>query len=92
MNSRAMYRATAFIVLLVWSPTESTTQGFAERLKEADRLACLTNWYDALPIYIEVEQAATKAGSRRDAIVGAPAVQHRDTVVDGMRRPASCPR
>jgi hypothetical protein len=28
----------------------------------------LTNWYDALPIYIEVEQAASKAGSRRDAM------------------------
>ena len=38
------------------------------RLAEADRLAWLTNWYDALPIYSEVEQAATKAGNRRDAM------------------------
>ena len=38
------------------------------RLAEADRLAWLTNWYDALPIYIEVEQAASKAGNRRDAM------------------------
>ena len=28
------------------------------RLGQADRLAWLTNWSDALPIYIEVEQAA----------------------------------
>ena len=37
-------------------------------LAEADRLAWLTNWYDALPIYTEVEEAATKAGNRRDAM------------------------
>ena len=36
------------------------------RLVEADRLAGPMNRYDALPIYAEVEQAATKAGDRRD--------------------------
>ena len=41
---------------------------FDKRIQEADRLAWLTNWYDALPIYAEVEQAATKAGNRRDAM------------------------
>jgi CHAT domain-containing protein len=39
-----------------------------KRLAEADRIAWLTNWYDALPIYTEVEQAATKAGNHRDAM------------------------
>lgn len=38
------------------------------RLADADRLAWLTNWYDALPIYAEVEQAATKNGDRRAAM------------------------
>lgn len=37
-------------------------------LAEADRLAWLTNWYNALPIYAEVERAATKNGNRRDAL------------------------
>lgn len=35
---------------------------------KADRLACLTNWYDALPIYTEIERDATTAGNRRDAL------------------------
>src|SRR5262245_54420764 len=70
MNSRAMYRATAFIVLLVWSPAVSKAQGFAEILKEADRRAWLTNWHDAVPIYAEVERGAIKAGNRRDAMYG----------------------
>ena len=37
-------------------------------LAEADRFAWLTDWYAALPIYSEVEKAATKAGSQRDAL------------------------
>ncbi|MGH8056797.1 MAG: hypothetical protein ACREOH_06105, partial [Candidatus Entotheonellia bacterium] len=41
---------------------------FDNPIREADRLAWLTNWYDALPIYAEVEQAANKAGNRRDAM------------------------
>jgi hypothetical protein len=39
-----------------------------ERLAEADRLAWLTNWYDALPIDLEVEQSASKTGNRRQAM------------------------
>ena len=68
MNSRGMRLATAFIVLFVWLPAASTAQGFAENLKEADNRAWLTNWYDAVPIYAEVEQGAIKAGNRRDAM------------------------
>jgi hypothetical protein len=41
---------------------------FGKRLQEADRLAWLTGWYTALPIYMEVEKAATIAGDQRDAM------------------------
>jgi tetratricopeptide (TPR) repeat protein len=47
---------------------QSASSDFRARLAEADRLGWLTNWYDALPSYTEVEQAATKAGNRRDAM------------------------
>jgi hypothetical protein len=41
---------------------------FQKRLQEADRLAWLTDWYSALPIYADVEKAATVVGDRRDAM------------------------
>ena len=47
---------------------QNISSDFTKRLQEADRLAWLTNWYDALPIYAEVEQAASKAGNRRDVM------------------------
>ena len=56
------------IVLGVMLSSSATAQDLERKLHEADRLAWLTNWYDALPIYAEVEQAATKAGNRRDAM------------------------
>lgn len=58
-------------VVLLLSSVASAQRASSDldaRLAEADRLAWLTNWYDALPIYTEVEQAATKAGNRRDAM------------------------
>ena len=61
---------SAFVVLLfsAIANAQSASSGFSARLAEADRLAWVTNWYDALAIYTEVEQAATKAGNRRDAM------------------------
>ena len=61
---------STFVVLLLSSiaNAQSASSGFNARLAEADRLAWLTDWYDALPIYAEVEQAATKAGNHRDAM------------------------
>lgn len=61
---------STFVVLLLSSIANAQigSSGFGARLAEADRLAWLTNWYDALPMYTEVEQAATKAGNRRDAM------------------------
>jgi hypothetical protein len=38
------------------------------RLQEADRLAWMTDWYGALPIYVEVERAAISTGDRRAAM------------------------
>ena len=60
----------AFFVLLLSSSAnaQSASSDIGARLADADRLAWLTNWYDALPIYAEVEQAASKAGNRRDAM------------------------
>jgi hypothetical protein len=66
---RSFCRSTLFVLLLSSiANAQGASSGFAARLAEADRLAWLTNWYDALPIYTEVEQAATKAGNRRNAM------------------------
>lgn len=61
---------STFAVLLLAAITHAQGQsnGFGQRLAEADRFAWLTNWYDALPIYEQVERAAAKAGNRRDAM------------------------
>jgi CHAT domain-containing protein len=65
-------RVAGFFALFLLSATVTSAQvartDLDKRLQEADRLAWLTNWYDALPIYAEVEQAATKFGNRRDAM------------------------
>jgi CHAT domain-containing protein len=61
---------SAFVGFLLSSlaNAQGAASDVRSRLAEADRLAWLTNWYDALPIYAEVEQAARKAGNRRDAM------------------------
>ena len=56
------------LFLAIHAVAENASSDLGKRLQEADRLAWLTNWYDALPIYTEVEQAATKGGNRRDAM------------------------
>ena len=66
---KRLLQSTFFVLLLSSSANpQSASSDFRARLAEADRLAWLTNWYDALPSYTEVEQAATKAGNRRDAM------------------------
>lgn len=63
------FTPTLVLALLVASPQLQLRRSDpAALLREGDRLAWLTNWYDALPIYIEAEQAATKAGNYRDAL------------------------
>ena len=61
---------STFVVLLLSSiaNAQGASSDLGARLAEADRLAWLTNWNDALPIYTEVEQAATRTGNRRDAM------------------------
>jgi hypothetical protein len=58
--------AILFVSLVVSSPRAAPD--LTEKLREADRLAWLTDWYSALPIYSDVEQAALRAGNRRDAM------------------------
>src|SRR5262245_16018834 len=60
--------AAAIVLALSVASSARGEPNFAQTLAEADRLAWLTNWYAALPIYTEVEQAATKAGNRREAM------------------------
>ncbi|MGH9372386.1 MAG: hypothetical protein ACRD15_12720 [Vicinamibacterales bacterium] len=60
--------AAAIVLTLSIASSARAAPDLAERLQEADRLAWLTDWYSALPIYSEVERAALKAGSRRDAM------------------------
>src|SRR4029450_217385 len=54
--------------ILLPSSALAQTRDHHALLAEADRLAWLTNWDAALPIYTRVEEAATKAGNRRDAM------------------------
>ena len=67
-----MGRVVLSFALLLFSAALAHSQvsytDFNKRLEEADRLAWLTNWYQALPIYADVEQAASKAAKRRDAM------------------------
>ena len=62
-------QSTFVLLLFSWiASAQGASSAFAARLAEADRLAWLTNWYDALPIYTEVERAASKCrqSPRRD--------------------------
>lgn len=61
------FAATIALALCLASLVRAAAE-LEDRLQEADRLAWLTNWYEALPIYAEVEQAASMAGNRRDAL------------------------
>ena len=60
--------ALALPLALCLASSARAASEFSAELQEADRLAWLTNWYDALPIYAEVERVATEAGNRRDAL------------------------
>src|SRR4051812_10511909 len=68
---RKRVASAAFVLVLGFKSVAISQPTFIDsekRLKEADHLAWLTNWYDALPLYADVERAATKAGHRRDAL------------------------
>lgn len=56
------------LLLAALADAQSAPTDFSKRLGEADRLAWLTNWYEALPIYVEVERSASATGNRRDAV------------------------
>jgi hypothetical protein len=74
-------RVVALVVLfLSASFAQAAPADFTKRLQEADRLARLTNWYAALPIYIGVEkEAATAAtGATRQRTAGGCALNPSD--------------
>jgi tetratricopeptide (TPR) repeat protein len=60
--------AVAIAMVLSVTSVVRGTPDTTRRLQEADRLAWLTDWYGALPIYVEAQQAAINAGDRRDAM------------------------
>jgi hypothetical protein len=60
--------AAAIVLALSVASSARAAPNFAQKLEEADRLAWLTDWYSALPIYAEVEQATTTNGDRRAAM------------------------
>ena len=68
MGRRLLQWVFVAVLLSSTANAQRASSDFGGSLGEADRLAWLTNWYDALPIYTEVEQAASKAGNRRDAM------------------------
>ena len=68
-HARLVGRVAAVgVAFLLCPPASAQRSESSKLLGEADRLAWLTNWYDALPIYAEVEQTASKAGDHRDAL------------------------
>lgn len=60
--------ALSFVLAAILGDASHADADFAARLAEADRLAWLTNWHAALPLYAEVEREAARAGSRREAM------------------------
>ena len=68
MGKRLLQSTCVVLLLSSIANAQGASSDFGARLSEADRLAWLTTWYDALPIYAEVEHAASKAGNRRDAM------------------------
>ena len=52
----------AAVLLSSMANAQGASSDLPARLAQADRLARLTNWSDAPPIYIEVEQAAPERG------------------------------
>src|SRR5678816_737556 len=61
-------RSLSVVVLAFNILAQSQTTELQRLLVEADRLAWLTDWYKAMPLYAEVERAATQSGDRRNAL------------------------
>jgi hypothetical protein len=53
-----------FVSLACLDPTAP----YQSDLTEADRLAWLTDWYSARPLYARAEHAAVNAGDKRNAL------------------------
>src|SRR2546425_13125981 len=68
LRTMRKHLAAAVAVVLSFASFAQASPDIDKRLLEADRLAWLTDWYSALPIYAETEKAAMKAGNRRDAM------------------------
>jgi CHAT domain-containing protein len=64
--------STPFIVVLLFCSPAANAQparpDFQKQLQEADRLAWLTDWSTARPIYSDIERAASAARHRRDSL------------------------
>ena len=55
-------------ILISLASLEAKPTTHQDDLKEADRLAWLTDWYSAHPLYARAERAATRAGDKRNAL------------------------
>src|ERR1051326_1977655 len=61
--------ALAICIALVWSGVAaSADSSIVATLQQADRLAWLTDWYGALPLYEQAEKDSLRAGDRRNAL------------------------
>ena len=58
----------AVVVLALGILPQSQATDLQPLLNEADRLAWLTDWYRAMPLYAEVERTATQSGDTRNAL------------------------
>ena len=58
----------AVVVLALGILPQSPATDLQPLLNEADRLAWLTDWYRAMPLYAEVERTATQSGDTRNAL------------------------
>lgn len=63
-----MFLVVATTLLVGPAATARAQPSVVDRLNEADRLAWLTDWYTAEPIYASAEKAATAIHDRRNAL------------------------
>jgi CHAT domain-containing protein len=56
------------LILLAATDARAEPPSHLSQIQEADRLAWLTDWYSAAPIYARAEKAALAAGDKRNAL------------------------
>jgi tetratricopeptide (TPR) repeat protein len=68
LREMSALRLTVAVALLCTGCTRDTPEDYTALLREADRLAWLTNWTAATPVFIRAEELARDAGDERNEL------------------------